>query len=184
MNEVIGHAAQQLAEAEALLQEAHQRHQEALTMVAELESRLRAVSGRRQIIRADLAAGALTAREAGGLLAAADEDLADLRRLLDEARSRAAAAVPVDEERAVGLAREAVERFGRETLYAALRARVLELETAFLAALGALCQQGEALGRGRYVSSVFVPGETLRRALWSNVPPPPPAAVVMEQEDE
>lgn len=184
MNEAIEFSARQLAQAEEALQAAHQRHQEATAEVGMLEERLQAVTARRERIRVDLASGSLSDREAGGLLAAVDEDLADLHRLVDEARARATAAVPAAEQRAFDMARLAVERIGRENLFAALLGRVLELERAFLAALGALCQQGEALGRGRYVSSVFVPSETLRRALWSNVPPPPPAAVVMEQEDE
>ena len=166
-------AAQSLALAEEKLQAAHLRHQQAAEEVTMIEARLQAVVDRRARIRNDLAAGNLADREAGALLAVADEDLADLQLLINAAKSRAAAAVPAAEERAVALAREAIERIGRESTFAALQGRVRELEQAFLAALGTLHQQGLALGRGRALSGVYQPSDEMRRALFHGVPPTP-----------
>lgn len=184
MNEAIEYAARQLAAAEQSLLDANRLHQEAMARVATIEERLRAVAERHEKIRADLAAGVLGDREGGSLLASADEDQADLRRLADEARARAAAAAPEKERRAVGVARAAIERVGREIAFAALHARVTQLETAFMQALGALYQQGVALGRGRSLSGIFQPSSELRMVLVHNAPPPaPPAPAATENED-
>src|SRR3546814_15422253 len=77
----IERAARDLAQAEADLQDARQRHADLLAEVSAVEARLQDVAARRAKVREDLAAGTLTDREAGGLLALVDEDAADLRQL-------------------------------------------------------------------------------------------------------
>lgn len=171
----IEHAGRQLAQAEAILQVAQQRYQQALAEVATIESRLQAVADRRAQIRADLACGSLSDREAGGLMTLADEDMADLDALLNEAKARAVSAAPMAEEQAVALARAAIERIGREVMFNALHGRLLELERAFLEALGTLYRQGQALGRGRPLTEVYRPSDEMRRALFHGVPPAPDA---------
>jgi hypothetical protein len=173
----IEHAAAHVAQAEEQLRSAHQRHQEAMAEVATLEGRLQAVAERREKIRTDLASGALSDREAGGLTALADEDAHDLQQLLAEAKARAAAAVPDAEQRAVGLAQESLNRIEREVEFSSLHGRVMQIETAFLQALGALHEKGLALGRGRALSGVYQPSDEMRRALFHGVPPAPPVAV-------
>src|SRR3546814_966139 len=85
----IERAARDLAQAEADLQDARQRHADLLAEVSAVEARLQDVAARRAKVREDLAAGTLTDREAGGLLALVDEDAADLRQLLADAQARA-----------------------------------------------------------------------------------------------
>jgi hypothetical protein len=184
MNEAIEHAAEVLARAEEELQAAHHRHQGTMAEVATLEGRLQAVAERREKVRADLASGALSDREAGGLTALLDEDALDLQQLLAEAKARAAAAAPDAEQRAVGLAQEGLARIKREVEFSALHGRVMQIETAFLQALGALHERGLALGRGRALSGVYQPSDEMRRALFHGVPPAPPAASEVGGDDD
>src|SRR3546814_14664016 len=100
-------------------------------------------SARRAKVREDLAAGTLTDREAGGLLALVDEDAADLRQLLADAQARAATAAPMAEQNVLSLAKSAIERTGREIAFPALHVRVVELEQEFMQALGTLSEPGE-----------------------------------------
>lgn len=167
----IERAARELAQAEADLQDAQQRHEAAQAEVAAVQTRLDAISARRTQIRADLAAGALDDLQAGGLLALADEDAADLRQLLADAQARAAAASPVAEQNALSLATTALDRAGREIAFQALHGRVVDLEQAFLSALAALYEQGQSLGRGRSLSGIYRTSEEMRRVLVHNAPP-------------
>lgn len=167
----IERAARDLAQAEADLQDAQQRHEAALADVVAIERRIEAVAARRAQIRADLAAGALDDRQAGGLLALADEDAADLRQLLTDAQARAAAVAPVAEQNALSLATTALARAERECAFQALHGRVAELEAAFMQALGTLYELGQDLDRGRSLSGIYRPGEELRRVLVHNAPP-------------
>ncbi len=171
MNPQIEAAAQALAEAEVTLQDAQRRHEAALAEVAAVQDRLDAVATRRAKVRDDLASGALDDRQAGSLLALADEDADDLRRLLAEAQARAAAAAPTNEQNALAMAKTSVERIGREIAFEALHLRVTEIEAAFMQTLGALYAQGQALGRGRSLSGIYRPGEELRRVLVHNAAP-------------
>lgn len=171
MNAQIEAAAHELSFAESALADAQQRHEAALAEVAAIKQRIEAVAARRAQIRADLAAGALDDRQAGGLLALADEDAADLRQLLADAQVRAAAVAPVAEQNALSLATTALVRAERECAFQALHERVVELEAAFMQALGTLYELGQDLGRGRSLSGIYRPGEELRRVLVHNAPP-------------
>ncbi|HEY9572632.1 MAG TPA: hypothetical protein VIR76_05865 [Pusillimonas sp.] len=167
----IERAARDLAQAEADLQDARQRHADLLAEVSAVEARLQDVAARRAKVREDLAAGTLTDREAGGLLALVDEDAADLRQLLADAQARAATAAPMAEQNVLSLAKSAIERTGREIAFQALHVRVVELEQAFMQALGTLYEQGQVLGRGRSLSGVYRPSNEMRLVLLHNQPP-------------
>lgn len=171
MNAYIERVAADLARAEADLQDAQARHDTTLAEVRVIEDRLQSVADRRAHIRADLAAGSLDDRQAGSLLALADEDAGDLRQLLTEAQARANAAVPGDEQNAVSLAQNALERIGRENLFAAMHDRTVELEQAFLAALDCLYKTGQELNRGRSLSGIYRISDNLRRVAVHNTVP-------------
>lgn len=170
-NPEIERAASVLAQAEVALQDAQQRHQAALGEVAVVQGRLDAVAARRVKVREDLGAGRLTDREAGGLLALADEDLADLHGLLVDAQGRASAAAPVPEQNALSLAMAELDRAEREAAFRVLHGRTQELEMEFMRALARLYELGQGLGRGRSLSGIYRPGEDLRRVLVYNAAP-------------
>lgn len=171
INPDIERFAREVAQAEADLQDAQQRHEAAQAEVSTVQARLDAVSARRAQIRADLAAGSLDDRQAGGLLALADDDAADLRQLLTDAQGRAAAAAPVAEQNALSLATTALDRAERECAFQALHVRTQELEAAFLRALASLYEQGQSLGRGRSLSGTYRTSDEMRRVLVHNAPP-------------
>ena len=84
----------------------------------------------------------------------------------------------------LGLAQEALDRIKREVEFSALHGRLVEMETSFLQALGALHEKGLALGRGRSVSGVYQPSDEMRRALFHGVPPAPPVVTEAAGNDD
>src|SRR3546814_1723568 len=74
------------------------------------------------------------------------------------------------EQNVLSLAKSAIERTGREIAFQALHVRVVELEQAFMQALGTLYEQGQVLGRGRRLSGVYRPSNEMRLVLLHNQP--------------
>lgn len=163
----------QVAQTEQDLQDAAVRAESAATETRGLQERLDAVLARRAAIKAEMDAGTLEPRAAGGLLADADEDARDLQALIAEAASSQARADAVlasaqhklDNARAELGKAEAAERFNR------LQIRATVIDALLMSCVVELAKEGRASGRGNDLSSIWKPSERLNRAVLLRVIP-------------
>ncbi|GAB1424250.1 hypothetical protein MASR2M16_14840 [Thauera terpenica] len=168
-------ACERVARAEQQLADAEERQRVAAAKTGALRERLAAVAARRQQVRADLDAGKLDDREAGGLLALVGEDEADLRELVERAVEEESAAAPVRERQEVAVAQAALQQavaVGKvETLHQHIRA----CEAALLGALGSAGELLREAGMPVGLRSVWQPSNDAVRAVAHGVLPPPSA---------
>lgn len=160
-----------VAFAEQALENAELRHQEAQEDVANIRGKIDAVNQRRESIKADLRAGNLDDRAAGGLLGVADEDLADLNQLLVKARADCENAVPTREQQALVEAQASLERHRRESEFDALSRHAADVEATLIGVIAELYQRGRDLGRPSPLSASWRPSQALDQALRLGTPP-------------
>lgn len=161
----IASAAEHVARAEQALNDALARADELGAEVENIEQRLVAVEQRRGDIRADLEAGQLTDREAGGLLSLVAEDDSDLRTLLAEAVAAAKGAEPIAENAALKTAQQALETVKAEAELDALRDHIRQAEAALVDGLRAAGPLLRRLGIVASPARVWSPTVQLREAL-------------------
>ncbi len=162
-----------LARAETDLDQADQSAASAAAHADVIRSRLAEQNARLDSIRADLAAGKLSAKEAGGLAGLAISDRDDLAGMLGSANADAAAshARAAAASHARDTAREALDRAAAAEEFAALTARVDALDSLLCDAVGELFVLGVRAGRPRVMSAVWRPSSRLHRAVALRVPP-------------
>jgi chromosome segregation ATPase len=168
---VIEAAARRLATAEHALNEANDRHQAASDHVATIRARIDEAEARRQRYRADLAAGRLDEREAGGLLATVNEDLSDLAGLLREAERHPDLSAPASAQAELDAAQADFERAQKDLQFNALVDHAREIERVFLATLAELHALGTQLGRPRSIQAVYRFTPDLMAAITTGQPP-------------
>jgi chromosome segregation ATPase len=171
MKNSIETAAQGVAHAEQRLAEAQERYQAAVDHRSLIHQRIAEAEARRQDIRTQMAAGDLSNKEAGGLLAVVDEDLADLQKLLAEAERRVREAEPVREREAVTLAQRHLGQAKLQAEFDALHQHVGQIETVFVDALRRLADLGEQQGHPRHMGRIYRFDHELQSAILHNQPP-------------
>lgn len=172
--EHIKSAAHSVAEAETHVAEATAAHAAAVAHADEIRIRIQVIRDHRAVIRADLAAGKLTAKEAGGLTSIAADDEADLIEIFKDAEAavNAAANAVAESNNVHGAAINALEQSATRAEFDALAAHVSSLEKLLSDAVGELFGLGMTLGLPRSLSSVWRPSQALQRAIIQQVPPP------------
>lgn len=168
-------AAERVARAEQALADAEGRRTVAAAKVAQLRERLAAVASRRAQIRADLDAGKLDDREAGGLLALVGEDEADLRELVERAGAEEAAAAPVREQQDLSAAQAALRQVVGVAKVESYRDHLRKLDEAVVATLGAVGPVLREAGQPVDLRSIWQPSNHIFRAVAQKVLPPPSA---------
>lgn len=168
-------AAERVAHAEQQLRDAEERHRVAVAKTGALRERINVVTARRQQIRVDLDAGKLDDREAGALLALADEDASDLRALVERAAAEESVAAPVREQQDLVAAQAALKQAAALGKVEALREHIRACEEALLTALGSAAELLRQAGVPIGLRSVWQPSNHSVRAVAHGVLPPPSA---------
>jgi hypothetical protein len=144
--------------------------------LATLEERLADAQTKHASALADLRAGRLDEAVAGARMAAANADIADLEKMIGEARPKVAEAerVRASAAQAVRAAEFALERAEQEATLATLDAHIRHIEEKLCEAIAARFRLGVEHMGGAYsgfLSQHWRPSEPLRRAVTEGFPP-------------
>ncbi len=167
MTDTIAPFAAVLAAAEQTHAERAKEATEAQEATDALRTRANAVAARREAVKADLGADKLDARAAGALLALADEDAADLQKLISEseARQTAAETAQADAQSNLDRAREQLAKAEAAERFNLLTARAAELDRVLMNCVVELAAMGRAAGKGNDLASLWRPSERMRQAI-------------------
>lgn len=159
------------AEAEVDLHDARARHADAAAQAGVIQVRIAAVQARKDELRAKLKSGELGDREAGALLAAAEDDLSDLQTMYAEAVSAAAALKPSGAEVILSQACTILDQAERLAATDIVRDHIAACEEALLETLRRSASVLHAAGKSASLGFVWTPSNELRRAVQFNVLP-------------
>jgi chromosome segregation ATPase len=173
MTDQIQAAAEYLSRTESSLSDAIAVEDGARSEVSDLEAKIAAVQSRKSQIRADLATGALTEAQAGGMFQIASADEGDLVEMLASADAQLDTAIAEKQKANMTCerARQALMQAERRQVFDELTVRVAQIDAALMAAVAELVVLGGALGLNGGLASVWRPSDALQNAIIHRIPP-------------